>query len=276
MKRKSTGLALLAIVGLAGRAPSGSMTIQYSYDDAGRLLQANYGGESAIDYVYDANGNLLQRTVTADGEVTYTLIYRAGTGGSVDGLAVVTQQVDRGDSGVPVSAVAEDAGVVFRRWSDGVTDPARADTNVQADLDVTAQFRSAGGADLDWYAARGIAPQGDETSWADVDARPVPDKGTTLREENIADTDPDEPSDRFEILAIDPGPPVTVTFRPGSTGRVYTLRATGDLVSGSWAGVPGVAPRAGEGEAPGRADMLADPNDPPAGPFYRVEVELPD
>ncbi len=91
----------------------------------------------------------------------------------------------------------------------------------------------------------------------------------------IADTNPFEPSDRFEILPIDPGPPVTVTFRPGSTERIYTLRAIDDLVSGTWTNVPGAGPRAGEGEGPAREDTLSDLNNPPSGQFYDVEVELP-
>ncbi|MGD9782542.1 MAG: choice-of-anchor Q domain-containing protein [Kiritimatiellia bacterium] len=37
----------------------------YAYDDAGRLLQADYGGGQQIDYVYDANGNLLVRSAVS-------------------------------------------------------------------------------------------------------------------------------------------------------------------------------------------------------------------
>ncbi len=275
MKTKLTGFAIIVIVGLFAPATFGSMTIHYSYDDAGRLLQADYGAVATIDYVYDANGNLLQRTVTSDGIVTYTLIYRAGTGGSISGLSVVTQQVAVGESGTAVSAVAEDAGAVFGRWSDGTPDATRTDTNVQDDLDVSAQFRSTGGADLDWYSARGIAPEGEETSWTDVDARPVPGKGTTYRQENLADTDPSDPSDRFEIIAIESGPPPVITFRPGSTDRVYILRAIDDLVTGIWTNVPGAGPLRGRGDSPDREDTLIDENDPPVGPFYRVEVEMP-
>lgn len=105
------------------------VTVAYTYAAAGRLTRADYGGGTTIDYVYDANGNLLQRIVTGDGEVTYTLIYRAGTGGSIDGVA--TQIVAAGESGAAVSAVVEDAGAVFGRWSDGNPDLARTDTDVQ-------------------------------------------------------------------------------------------------------------------------------------------------
>ncbi len=275
MKTKLTGFAIIAIVGLFARATFGSLMIYYSYDDAGRLLQANYGGDATIEYAYDANGNLLLRKVLESGAAIYALIYRAGTGGSIGGLSVVTQHVAAGENGTAVAAVVEDAGAVFASWSDGNPDATRTDTNVQADLDVTAQFRSTGGADLDWYSARGIAPQGDETSWADVDARPVPAKGTTYHQENLADTDPSDPSDRFEILAIDPGPPPVITFRPGSADRVYLLRAIDDLTTGIWTNVPGAGPRAGDGVGADREGTLTDENNPPAGPFYRVEVDLP-
>ncbi len=258
-------IALGALVSGTGRAE----TITYSYDDAGRLTNAAYSGGAGIAYVYDDNGNLLQRTTTAGGAVTHTLIYRAGTGGSVDGLPVVTQQVAQGQSGAAVAAVVEEAGAAFGRWSDGKTDVTRTDVNVQADLDVTAQFRSTGGADLDWYAARGIAPESGET-WADVDARAVPAKGTTLLHENIADTDPSDPSDTFRILAISNGPPVGVAFAPASAARDYTLQATTQLTTGPWTNVPGAGPRTGTGGPDAMSDDGAEP-----ARFYRVKVEVP-
>jgi YD repeat-containing protein len=266
-------VAMTVVLSLA-TVPSQAATIQYTYDEAGRLTRADYGGGTAITYGYDANGNLLSRKATGGGEVFYTLIYRAGTGGTINGVRVITQQVAQGQSGAPVSAVAEDAGAVFARWSDGVTNASRTDPNVQADFDVQAAFRSTGGADLNWYAARGIAPEGVET-WADVDARAVPAKGTTLRRENIADTDPGNPQDTFRVLAIYPGPPVSVTFRPGSTNRVYRLMGTDDLVTGAWTNVPGAGPRPGTGAGPDRQDTIFDENDPPAGPFYRIKVQCP-
>jgi len=39
-------------------------TVQYTYDAAGRLTAADYGGGRTILYTYDANGNLLERKVT--------------------------------------------------------------------------------------------------------------------------------------------------------------------------------------------------------------------
>jgi YD repeat-containing protein len=46
--------------------PTQASTITYTYDDAGRLTEANYG-DKAIKYTYDAAGNLLKREVTGTG-----------------------------------------------------------------------------------------------------------------------------------------------------------------------------------------------------------------
>ena len=39
--------------------------IRYGYDDAGRLISADYGNGNVINYTYDTAGNLLRREVTA-------------------------------------------------------------------------------------------------------------------------------------------------------------------------------------------------------------------
>lgn len=234
------------------------------------MLQADYGGTASIDYLYDANCNLLQRTVTTVGEVSYTLVYRAGTGGTIDGYPVITQQVGAGRNAAAVSP-EEEAGAVFAGWSDGVATAARTDNRVEANLDVTARFRSTGGADLYWYATHGIAPEPDET-WAEVDDRPVPAKGTTLRQENISDTNPDDPADIFRMHQSDPGPQSVIPFRPGSPKRLYRLRTHTNLVNDIWTSVPDAGPRPGSGQA---TDALIDTNAPPVGTFYRIEVDLP-
>ena len=40
-----------------------SYTVNYSYDDAGRLIKATYDQEKSISYTYDNAGNLLNRTI---------------------------------------------------------------------------------------------------------------------------------------------------------------------------------------------------------------------
>jgi uncharacterized repeat protein (TIGR02543 family) len=77
-------------------------------------------------------------SVTANfAPLTYTLTYTAGTGGSISGTS--PQTVAYGSDGTEVTAVP-DAGYQFTGWSDGVTTAARTDTNITADLSVTANF----------------------------------------------------------------------------------------------------------------------------------------
>jgi hypothetical protein len=78
------------------------------------------------------------RSVTANFAInTYTLTYSAGPGGSISGTT--PQVVNHSESGNPVSAVP-DPGYHFVDWSDGLTDNPRTDTNVVADVNVTANF----------------------------------------------------------------------------------------------------------------------------------------
>ena len=67
----------------------------------------------------------------------YTLSYSAGAGGSLTGNT--NQTVQHGQDGSAVTAVP-DTGYDFVEWSDGSTDNPRTDTNVTANIDVTASF----------------------------------------------------------------------------------------------------------------------------------------
>ena len=68
---------------------------------------------------------------------TYNLIYTAGSGGSVSGAA--SQTVNQGADGGAVTATPA-AGYHFVNWSDSVSTATRTDTNIQANLTVTANF----------------------------------------------------------------------------------------------------------------------------------------
>ncbi|MHB8136020.1 MAG: InlB B-repeat-containing protein, partial [Anaerolineaceae bacterium] len=68
---------------------------------------------------------------------TFTLTYTAGTGGTLTGVS--PQTVNYGASGTEVTAVPN-TGYHFVSWSDGVLTAARTDTNVMANLSVTASF----------------------------------------------------------------------------------------------------------------------------------------
>jgi YD repeat-containing protein len=77
------GLALNGAVSFAkGQGPTSvpdnapisaahSRTISYTYDGAGRLVQADYGAGWSVTYGYDDAGNLLRREVTGDSHPAY-------------------------------------------------------------------------------------------------------------------------------------------------------------------------------------------------------------
>lgn len=68
----------------------------------------------------------------------YSLIYSTSGNGSISGSA--SQTVSYGGSGTPVTAVPGSAGAYFYQWSDGLLTAARTDTNVTANLTVSAVF----------------------------------------------------------------------------------------------------------------------------------------
>jgi uncharacterized repeat protein (TIGR01451 family) len=86
----------------------------------------------------------IDANVTADITVSasfaidqFTLTYTADTNGSITGTT--PQTVDYGSDGTAVTAVA-DTGYHFVQWSDAVEDNPRTDTNVTADITVSASF----------------------------------------------------------------------------------------------------------------------------------------
>ena len=85
-------------------------------------------------------------------EVFYTLRYDAETGGSINGQTV--QQVAEGCDGSAVTAVAGN-GYEFIGWSDGITTAERTDTDVTADISVTAKFRQITEYTLTYTASKG-------------------------------------------------------------------------------------------------------------------------
>ena len=264
MKTKTHWIGLFGIAGFGWLAAC-AFAAHYAYDDAGRLLQADYGGGQTIDYAYDANGNLTQRSATA-GLGPYMLVYSALDGGSLLGTA--TQMVAHGASGTAVTAVTN-LYFEFTQWSDGLGTAARADTNVTANLSVAAQFSAvlaAGGTPHWWLAGHGFAGDFDAAESSNDDGDPF-----TARQEYVADTDPTNPASFFQILEIDSGPPAVVTFEPGSPARLYTFQFTEDLVGGGWSNVPGAFPRLGFGGE----DAMQDAGTLPARSLYRLQVDVP-
>lgn len=70
-----SSLALLACSALLLGAQT---TVKYRYDEAGRLVEAQYGTTARIVYRYDPMGNLLSRTVSLGGALLYLPFYQAG------------------------------------------------------------------------------------------------------------------------------------------------------------------------------------------------------
>ncbi len=68
---------------------------------------------------------------------TFTLSYSAGVGGRI--IGATQQTVQYGANGTEVIAVP-DEGYEFVRWSDGVTTATRTDSNVTANITITAEF----------------------------------------------------------------------------------------------------------------------------------------
>ncbi|MFC1857034.1 DUF1566 domain-containing protein [Thermodesulfobacteriota bacterium] len=124
---------------LAGGDPDVSVTVNYG--DSAPTTPAVTPAEG---YIFTGWSPTLPATITADAETTaqyslktYNLTYMAGANGSISGETSLT--VAHGADGSPVEAVA-DIGYHFTQWSDGSTANPRTDSNVSADISVTAEF----------------------------------------------------------------------------------------------------------------------------------------
>lgn len=58
--------AIAVSIWLSAAPTASAGTVNYTYDDAGRLIKADYGDERTIIYAYDLAGNLLKRIVTTE------------------------------------------------------------------------------------------------------------------------------------------------------------------------------------------------------------------
>ncbi|WP_380018706.1 InlB B-repeat-containing protein [Dokdonella ginsengisoli] len=85
-------------------------------------------------------GDCTVEVTFVQGNAQFTLTYVAGPNGAINGdLPMLSQNVPAGGDGPLVTATPA-AGYAFVKWSDGSTDNPRQDTNVAADVEVTAQF----------------------------------------------------------------------------------------------------------------------------------------
>ena len=106
---------------------------------------------------------------------TYQLTYRAGAGGTLSGTS--PQTVEHGADGTAVTALP-DTGHHFVDWSDGLATPGRTDTNVTADIDVTANFAiDTHEVSFDSHGGTAVAPQ--TVAFGSLVATPAPDPTRT-------------------------------------------------------------------------------------------------
>ncbi len=204
----------------------------------------------------------------------YALTYAAAENGSIDGAA--EQIVEHGADGGEIVAVPAE-GYRFVEWSDGVESARRTDTDVTADLKVTARFEIATGA-----IRVHLHPQGalDANAQWSIDGVEWRDSGDTLE-----DLEPGEYEVRFRSLDdwITPDPK-TVDVEAGETAEVtaayldFGIVEAGPLLGLSLGGdvleVEAVGVTADTkvyiGEEP--AFLLEDESDPGAG---RLVAETP-
>ena len=67
---------IVLFVLFAGLTPALAGHVDYNYDNAGRLIQADFGSNKYLTYSYDNNGNLMARTTVSftlnDGDVNHS------------------------------------------------------------------------------------------------------------------------------------------------------------------------------------------------------------
>jgi concanavalin A-like lectin/glucanase superfamily protein/List-Bact-rpt repeat protein/fibronectin type III domain protein len=118
----------------------------YSSGSSVELTASAATGYHFVDWSGDLPGSTNPQTLTMDADKsvtahfavnTYTLTYTSGANGTMVGTS--PQTVSHGGSGTLVTATPN-TGYHFVSWSDGVLTASRTDTNVTADLSVTANF----------------------------------------------------------------------------------------------------------------------------------------
>ncbi|MCX6324985.1 MAG: Ig-like domain-containing protein [Sphingobacteriales bacterium] len=131
------GTATYSSTGDAGGTWSSDNGSVATVNPTSGLVTALSAGSVNITYtVTGCNGPAsASQSVTVNGP--YTLTYTAGAGGSISGAS--PQTVNCGDNGSSVTAVPNTC-YSFVNWSDGNTNATRTDLNIQANLNVTANF----------------------------------------------------------------------------------------------------------------------------------------
>jgi len=240
----------------------GDVTIKVPFNDLHFLQPSN--GVVAVTNIADSstitNGQRFVYNDMVDASVNVT----ANTGYHLLGLDVVRTDINSGDRYTNSVSFPDTVGSYVSNFSTNLEDLVGDNRieNVQIGADKTS---TTNGIPYSWLASHGI------TNYSDSVESENPDSdGMDNLAEYIADTDPQNSRSYFCVIAVTNLPPVTLYFN-SSTNRRYTMEGCTNPVSGSWTNVLGAGPRKGRGSA----DSMSDTNQPPHGPFYRLEVNLP-
>jgi 5-hydroxyisourate hydrolase-like protein (transthyretin family) len=170
--------------------------------------------------------------VTEDGTPSYTLTYTAGTGGVISGES--PQTVEPGGSGTEVTAVPN-AGYHFVKWSDDVMTASRTDTDVTADLAVTAVFA------LDTYTITATAGAGGTISPPVTSSSSTgrtspslvtPDAGYEVDAVMVDDEPAALDGDTYTFVNVTADHTIHVTFALKTSYTLTYTAGTGGTVSG--------------------------------------------
>ncbi len=155
---------------------------------------------------------------------------------------------------------------------EGTSRPRDGDYNGTSDFDMgcyeyepaTADSNGDGVPDW-WYHQYGLSPIDPDTGLYDSDG-----DGPANGDEYVADTDPTDSNNYFNIAAVDYSNSCSVAF-DCSTGRVYGMQYRPDLLTGGWNYVEGQTNIMGDASG---TLVLSDTNTA-ALRYYRVRVEVP-
>ncbi len=132
-------------------ASASAAVVAYTYDNAGRLVGADFGNGRTITYAYDANGNLLQREVRVRPPQEYFLDVEVSPAGYVtvtgDRINCPVDCAEGYEEGAEVRLTAEAAaGMKFLQWQGSLAGPANPDSlTMDADKSVSAFFGAQNG-----------------------------------------------------------------------------------------------------------------------------------
>lgn len=225
-----------------------------------------------IEYRFAASSNLVFRNNLVNGAITA----RDGAPSAARSNNLDSAQaawfVSAGDGDLhllPTPAAARDAGVVIADFSDDLDGDARPTGSA---WDIGADEYEPWTADSNrdgipdgWYQLYDLDPVAAAIAEAHSDADHF-----NNRQEWIARTDPINAASFFQLSGLAPSPGRAGIQFIAATGRVYTLEARTNLLSGDWSPVPGLV------QLPGTNGpmTLADPHSAPFR-FYRTAVALP-